>query len=188
MDMQKFQALGLSTEAPATEEVVKRLVRTYPMFVEPLTEGIHLGGFLDSIKKYVFYRKMDPTVENQMPPVWPTGEKKERIQQLARMLHGLIGVGTEFPELAEEIIDFIEGTKPELDLDHIKEECFDLMWYINIILHCCGTDIPTVCEQGIAKLKARYPDKFTEHSAEHRDTAKEMHAFNSNSSMARDPS
>lgn len=190
MDMTKFQALGLRTEAPITEELTRRLVRTYPVFSDLLSEGVHTGEFLDRIKKYVFYTRQDGLVEDQLPPVWPTGEKKEKIQQLARMLHGLIGVGTEHGELAEEIIDYIEGNKPNLDTNHIAEEVFDIIWYLNVILHVIGMNIPDVCERGIAKLQERYPKKFTEEDAEHRDPAKEMEAFNfnPNSSMARDPS
>lgn len=177
MDMAKFQALGLSTEAPITDELTKRLVRAYPIYSDLLSETVNSGEFLDRIKKYIFYGKQDGLVEDQLPPVWPTGEKKERIQQLARVLHGLIGIGTEHGELAEEIIDYIEGNKSDLDTNHIAEEVFDIIWYLNVVLHVIGMNIPMVCEKGIAKLRERFPKRFTEQDAEHRDTKKEMEAF-----------
>lgn len=187
MDMQNFKDEALSTEAPANEDVLRRIVRTYPMFAEHLTETIHTGEFLDKVKKYVFYGKEDASVEDGLTPAWPTGEKKERIHQMGRILHGLIGVHTEGGELSEEIVDYIEGHK-ELDVNHIKEECFDILWYINLILACCGTSIPAVCEQGILKLRERYPNRFTSYDALHRDTVKEMNSFvNPHSSMSRNP-
>jgi len=178
MDMMKFQALALRTESPPNDETIKRLVRTYPMYSEQLEEIVHLGGFLDHLKKYIFYRRQDGTVEDQLPPVWPTGEKRERIEQMARILHGLIGIITEAGELAEEVVNYIEGKKSELDTDHISEEVFDgCLWYGNLILSAINKTIPQVAEQGIAKLQVRFPHKFTEEAAEHRDTTAEMTRF-----------
>lgn len=172
--MDSFKEEALSTELPANEDVLRRIVRSYPVFSEHFTESVNTGEFLDKLKKHIFYGKEDQAIE--LTPSWPTGEKKERIQQMGRILHGLFGVHTEGGELTEEVIEYIEGRK-ELDVNHIKEECFDLLWYINLILACCGTDIPTVCVQGIAKLRSRYPNKFSAYDAAHRDTVKEMQAF-----------
>ena len=61
----------------------------------------------------------------------------------------------------------------ELDLVNVKEEIGDLLWYIAIMLNVLDTDFETVMRTNIAKLKARYPDKFTEEKATHRDLNKE---------------
>ena len=47
------------------------------------------------------------------------------------------------------------------------------MWYCAIALDELDGDFDEVMKTNIAKLSARYPDKFTEHNAEVRDLDKE---------------
>lgn len=50
----------------------------------------------------------------------------------------------------------------ELDRDKLKTELGDIMWYVATIATTAGIDMDDVAESNIAKLKARYPDGFSE--------------------------
>jgi NTP pyrophosphatase (non-canonical NTP hydrolase) len=85
-----------------------------------------------------------------------------------RLLHGAIGICTESGELMDALKKGIYYGKP-IDLINIKEEVSDIFWYCGIILDALGVTMDEVLTINIDKLKARYPEKFTEHHAENRD-------------------
>lgn len=89
-----------------------------------------------------------------------------------RLLHAGIGLATESGEFLDALKKSIFYGK-ELDRVNLKEEVGDLLWYCAIALDELGGDFGQVMETNIAKLKARYPNKFTEHDAEVRDLDKE---------------
>jgi NTP pyrophosphatase (non-canonical NTP hydrolase) len=86
---------------------------------------------------------------------------------LTRLLHGAIGVSGE----AGELIDSIKKTafygKP-IDKENIKEECGDILWYINEVLDSTGLTWDEVKEHNINKLKKRYPEGYTDAAAKDR--------------------
>lgn len=89
-----------------------------------------------------------------------------------RLLHGAIGICTESGELMDALKKGIFYGKP-IDYINIKEEVSDIFWYCGIILDALGTTMDEVFTMNITKLKARYPEKFTEYLAENRDLVKE---------------
>lgn len=89
-----------------------------------------------------------------------------------RLLHAGIGLATESGEFLDALKKHIFYGKP-LDRTNLKEEIGDLMWYCAIALDELDSTFGEVQETNIAKLKARYPDKFTEERAETRDLVKE---------------
>lgn len=92
-----------------------------------------------------------------------------------RLNHSLIGIVGEAGEIAAELQRWIYYGKSELELTHLAEEYGDLLWYIAEGLNAVGLSMETVMTLNIAKLKARYPEKYTDyHAAEgNRDRAKE---------------
>lgn len=89
-----------------------------------------------------------------------------------RLLHGGMGVVTEAGELMDSLKKQIfYGAEP--DNVNIKEEIGDLFWYIGILCDTLGLTFEEVFETNIAKLKARYGDKFGETQALNRDLEKE---------------
>lgn len=92
--------------------------------------------------------------------------------RLIRLLHGGMGLATEGGELIDQLKKHIFYGKP-LDIVNILEELGDSDWYKGIIVDELQTDFSTIWERNIAKLKARYGDKFTETKAEGRDLEKE---------------
>ena len=88
--------------------------------------------------------------------------------------HLCIGIGAEAGELLSEIQRWIYYGQP-LNEVNLKEELGDLMWYVSQLCNRMGWSLSSVIAANISKLKARYPEKFTEELAkeENRDRVRE---------------
>jgi NTP pyrophosphatase (non-canonical NTP hydrolase) len=93
-----------------------------------------------------------------------------------RLLHASIGITTESGELADLLKKHIFYGKP-LDTVNAVEECGDLLWYVALACDALGVTIGEVMERNIAKLRTRYPDKFTSDAAINRDLEAERRAL-----------
>lgn len=79
-------------------------------------------------------------------------------------LHGIIGISTEAGELLDVVKKAMFYDRSP-DLENVREEIGDLMWYIMCILRSENWDLEDIMEENITKLKKRYPNQFTtEHS------------------------
>jgi NTP pyrophosphatase (non-canonical NTP hydrolase) len=99
-------------------------------------------------------------------------ESPNYFPQDPRILHASFGLITESAELLDAIKRASFYGK-ELDLTNVKEEAGDILWYLAILFDAVGTDFETEQKRVIAKLRARFPDKFTEDKAFNRDLAAE---------------
>lgn len=88
------------------------------------------------------------------------------------LLHAAMGISTESGELMDAFKRKIFYGK-DLDVVNVKEEIGDLMWYVAILLRELDLDFEELLQINIDKLKARYPEKFTEENALNRDLDKE---------------
>jgi NTP pyrophosphatase (non-canonical NTP hydrolase) len=95
------------------------------------------------------------------------------------LLHASIGLTTESAEFADTIKKHIYYGK-EIDKINLIEEIGDLAWYCAIALNTLGSSFEQIMEKNIAKLQARYPDKFTEEKAKHRDLTLERSILENN--------
>lgn len=89
-----------------------------------------------------------------------------------RLLHGALGVCTEAGELLDALKKKVMYGK-DIDYVNVKEEVGDILWYLAIILDETGSSFDEVMQVNIAKLKKRYPDKFTSEAAINRDVEAE---------------
>jgi len=96
-------------------------------------------------------------------PLYPNLDKSK-----LRILHAALGCVTEAGELADTLKKHLFYNK-KLDLVNLEEEAGDLCWYIAILADELGVSFEYLWERNIAKLKARYPDKFTEERAVNRN-------------------
>lgn len=98
----------------------------------------------------------------------------ERLSNITtiRMLHSAMGLCTEAGEFMDMIKKHVLYGKP-LDFVNAKEELGDSMWYIALALDEMKATFGEIKERNIEKLRARYPNKFTEHDALNRDLNKE---------------
>lgn len=121
---------------------------------------------LDHIKKAVFYGRELP---QQTLDLFTAEEKQDQMFEPASkamtvpLVHSIIGIATEAGELLE-IFD-----KPEFDRTNFIEEVGDVLWYIAIGLNAVGSTFEEAQRINIAKLRKRYPEKFTEYDANNRD-------------------
>ena len=89
-------------------------------------------------------------------------------RQNQRLLHAGIGLATESGELLDALKKHIFYGK-ELDRVNLAEEMGDIFWYCALIADELGVHFDDIMERNIAKLKARYGEKFTEAAAKHRN-------------------
>jgi len=83
-------------------------------------------------------------------------------------MHHIVGILTELGELADPFKKWIAYRK-EKDLVNVKEELGDMMWYIGCLCKKYDFDMEEILDKNIAKLRARYPEKFDTEKAQNRD-------------------
>lgn len=88
------------------------------------------------------------------------------------LVHCAIGASTEAGELLDAFKKHIYYKK-ELDIVNVGEEIADMQWYLFNLCRLLDLDMEVLLENNIAKLKARYGEKFSEEKALNRDLDKE---------------
>lgn len=106
-------------------------------------------------------------------------DSAERISNKMDLLHAAMGICTEAGELQDQLKRYIFYGK-QLDVVNLEEELGDICWYVAILCKALGVDWENALKKNIAKLKARYPDKFTEHHAVNRDLEAERSVLEEN--------
>lgn len=160
MTPNQYQVLALRTESQGPVVVNGDNIHNF------LRNLIDFGGYGDRLKRELFYQE-GSEVEPEGSVTLETANK--------RLLHANLGLLTEAAELAEQTLVAISGQ--EVDWDNVAEELGDTLWYVALGVTAADTDMATVMSANIAKLHARYPDKFTVEKAEHRDFDAESKAL-----------
>lgn len=96
------------------------------------------------------------------------GERMAGEDKTIDIQHAAMGMVTESAEFMDALKKSIFYGKP-LDKVNLREELGDILWYVALALRTLDTDFETVMERNIEKLKARYPQNFTEEHAISRD-------------------
>lgn len=188
MELKKYINLATRTESRIDK------IKTNPELIVNLLYIFNsAGNMLDQVKKKTFYGKEYDiekftvnymAIESAMKDLTKvringTSEEmgEENIEKVdPRLFHAIIGIATESTELCEGLYNTLTGK--EIDLVNLREENGDLNWYQAIFYDAMrelgydGTwngDLET----NIAKLKARFPDKFDKIKAVNRDLDKE---------------
>ena len=183
MKFQDFKIEALKTESNVTD------VSTNVLYLEVLLNlAFNVTEAVDVLKKNIYYKKeIDPQkMDSVLDAIIMTaaaarmmykqslGMDEETKAQVIRpvseimdprYLHGVLGVFTE----AGELLQTLGKQEGNLDRANIAEEVGDVMWYLALIEDSVGVDVEGAMDTVIAKLKQRYPDKFTTHSATVRD-------------------
>lgn len=87
-------------------------------------------------------------------------------------LHAVLGIVTEGAELISAMLKYLETGK--LDKVNFGEELGDVSWYQGMWCGKNDVKMSDVLETNINKLKARYPEKFTDFLADNRNLDKEL--------------
>jgi NTP pyrophosphatase (non-canonical NTP hydrolase) len=80
------------------------------------------------------------------------------------LVHTALGVTGEAGEYADAIKKHVIYGKP-LDQENAIEELGDILWFIALACEALGTDMASVAQGNIDKLKKRYPEKYTDQLA-----------------------
>jgi NTP pyrophosphatase (non-canonical NTP hydrolase) len=162
-----YSKLAVATEAPVTNEMKQRVITAIPYIDKIFEEQIMLGCRLDLLKKYIFYGK---GVLNSIGDPAHHLQNRQNImdEKVIRLIHCAIGLATETGELMEALKNHVYDNLP-LDEANIGEELGDASWYVGIGSDSIGRSLTEILETNNAKLRHRYPEKFTEFHAENRD-------------------
>jgi len=82
--------------------------------------------------------------------------------------HALLGFASEAGEIADAILTTLLNHTP-LDTENLKEEAGDMRWYGALLATALEARESDIEEANIAKLRTRFPDKFTAAAAVTRD-------------------
>jgi hypothetical protein len=135
-----------------------------------INEGVHQ----DQVKKALFYGKEGvlfiPATRFEQLDNRDRAAATKLVEdtRLIRLLHGFLGKLTEAAELQQHLFDVLFKGQP-LDPVNIVEEQGDSCWYDGPICAVTGVGLGEVKRINNAKLRARYPEKFTEADAVNRD-------------------
>jgi NTP pyrophosphatase (non-canonical NTP hydrolase) len=92
-----------------------------------------------------------------------------------RINHAVVGLAGEVGELAQLLERWVYYGQ-SLSVPDVEEEVGDCLWYLALLCTAVGIPMERAMEGNLAKLKARFPHKFTEEAASNRDTAAERKA------------
>ena len=81
--------------------------------------------------------------------------------------HMATGVSTEAGELLDPVKKHVCYNKP-LDVTNIREECGDLLFYIQGVLNILDVELSEVIDENVDKLSKRYKGKYSDKEAHDR--------------------
>lgn len=170
----------LKTES---NDFVKIKERLNPVTIQTLKATLDkyysIAEDLDVLKKFIFYGKLPQGRENFFESLaheaqYYSETMFNRNETCIRLLHAGLGLVTEPHEFLSQIDNHIFCDE-DLDEVNLLEELGDLSgWYTAIALDALNQTSYKPCfDKVIAKLKARYGEKFSESAAIERDLDKE---------------
>jgi NTP pyrophosphatase (non-canonical NTP hydrolase) len=121
------------------------------------------GEMLDHQKRRLFYGKGDEIEGGDVE-----GFSVKNLN--GNIVHAIYGICTEAGEMAEALL---KGGSGSLDKVNLKEEAGDILWYLAMLFRELDCDFDEVATTNINKLKARFPEKFTQEKVYNRDLSKE---------------
>ncbi len=92
---------------------------------------------------------------------------RTHVPSAVRLYQYGLGLAGESGEVCDLIKKYL-GHGHELDVEKLKLELGDVLWYIAGLAHVLGLSLPGVAKANIAKLQARYPEGFTEEASKNR--------------------
>lgn len=142
-------------------------------FAMALQAAIQALSKLDRIKKSLFYGRKFDEADNYGHNFVPSHHFPARIDSENRnrgelILHSILGAATESGEQLE-ILAKCFSSEQGFDEVNFIEEIGDMFWYQAIGAHAVNTSFDEIQRRNIAKLRHRFPQKFTEYDANNRD-------------------
>lgn len=169
------------TDAIQTESRIEKVTINPKVFTHVATAIVALGSILDQMKKHIFYKKpynvsqlndhlnnADQAIHNlkhEFVHDWPRTPKEKPLEVNPRYFHAIVGTVTE----AVELLEILNLNTSEIDTVNLLEEFSDINWYQAIGIDEAGGTFDQVLNNVIAKLRARFPNKFNNEDAINRN-------------------
>jgi len=179
MNFDQFTPLAIRTES------VIPPIKLNPVVFDSVVDAcVIVGNLADFIKKNAAYNKpIDIAKWNELvarlSAILPFIEEltaesfvsNDTIDINTRLFHGIFGMFTESTELMEAL----QIAKEEKSWDgvNLAEECADLSWYQVLVMDEIKISMSSALEACIEKLKARFPQKYSDESAINRNVTTE---------------
>ena len=140
-------------------------------FIAHINAAINAANAVDQIKKTLFYGRENHlnAPQDGQPAIskLPLMLGDTESEAATNIIHAILGIFTEAGEMLEALREAIDLGKP-IDWVNAKEETGDLFWYIAILANECNFTFDEAKRTNIAKLRARFSDKFKEADANNR--------------------
>ena len=145
-------------------------------FAAVLQDAIDALSALDRVKKALFYGRDLGPLALAVCDVWHNcaklpewiSDRPEEDEAACNIIHAIIGKATE----AGELLELLQATAiygETFDVANAGEEIGDSFWYDALLARACGLTFDGIQRTNIAKLRHRFPDRFTEYDANDRD-------------------
>lgn len=187
MEIKEYQKKVLRTDVEDYSGFQKRLKENKQTVHGAIYGFMVASGTLDLMKKKIAY-DTDPLklfrvdaehtaiIKNFTNPIFL--DKIAESPELSQLLHYIIGIITEANEL---MVALAKGAiTGNLDKVNVGEELSDISWYQSNAAERLGLDMEDLLGKNIAKLEARYPEKFNTFHAMDRDLEKERNILEGN--------
>jgi hypothetical protein len=159
---------------------------------------IEMGKAVDALKRALYYGKPLNTETlaahlegaaryldgREEPAPLPGYSDKPSLSD--RIIHAVMGIAGEGAELLEAVLDCFQRGE-DFDYANFFEELGDISWYQAVGIDAGATDDlnrqwthEAIWKANLAKLRARYPDKFATTNAYDRNLAAEKKALEDN--------
>ncbi len=185
------------TDAIRTESRIEKVTLNTTFFDDLTQSIIALGTILDQVKKNTFYKKpydrdkiqdllelvrvnVLMMIEDVETDYWQAPVNVVDTKVNTRFFHSVVGIVTE----SVELLQALKLDSPDVDKVNLLEEFGDLAWYQAIGIDEAGGSFDQVLDRVIAKLRARFPEKFTNENAINRDLEKERQILEGNQPSA----
>lgn len=83
-----------------------------------------------------------------LSPLTESNARCSNINDIAGLLNGVLGLTGEAGEVSDLVKKGIFHEKG-IDLEHLKKECGDVMWYVAMICEACGFSLDDVMQTNI---------------------------------------
>jgi NTP pyrophosphatase (non-canonical NTP hydrolase) len=115
------------------------------------------------------------SARTEFTPLFIAGGDQHALR-VSQLMHAAMGMVTESGEFIDALKKLTIYGKP-IDKTNLVEEIGDCMWYVALACRALDVSLEDVMDRNIAKLRKRYPEKFTQEAALNRDLDAERKAL-----------
>lgn len=121
----------------------------------------YAGGAAVPSIHYTTIKNMTTFTGYQLNAGKTSGAWQAMDQDKARVAIAAMGLTGESGELVDYLKKWV-GHGHKLDVENVEKELGDVLWYVAELCNALGLDMDEIAQKNVEKLKARYPDGFSQ--------------------------